>query len=185
MSGPMLTTERLALRPMRLDDAADLAERRSDPETAAFQAWVAPYPLERAVAMIAKMVELGEPTKGEWFQLAIERTDDAVVVGDLALRLDDDGHNGEIGFTLHTWARRQGYATEASAALIDYGFRVWNLHRFEASLDPRNAASARVLERLGFRHEGTAIESYWMGDIVTDDARYGLLRREWEAKQAL
>lgn len=166
---------------MTPDDAEDLAVRRSDPSTAEFQAWETPYPLERAVAMIDQLVELGEPTLGHWFQFAIERLADGVVVGDVALRLDADGHNAEIGFTLHPWACGHGYATEASAAVIAHAFAEWPLHRFEASVDPRNAASVRVLERLGFRHEGTSIESYWLGDSVTDDARFGLLRREWDA----
>lgn len=179
MSSFHLATPRLALRPMRLEDAADLAERRSDPETAAFQAWTPPYPLERAMALIEGLVALGEPTTGEWFQFAVERRADGVVVGDVALRLDGDGHNGEIGFTLNPWARGNGYATEAAQAVLQYGFVERRLHRFEASLDPRNVASAKVLERLGFRLEGTLIESYWLGDVVTDDARYGLLRSEW------
>jgi aminoglycoside 6'-N-acetyltransferase len=165
---------------MRVEDAADLAERRSDPETAEYQAWIPPYPVERAVELIEELIALGAPTTGEWFQFALERQADGVVVGDVALRLDGDGRNGEIGFTLHRWARGHGYATEASIAVLEYGFTELNLHRFEASIDPRNTASAKVLDRLGFRLEGTLIESYWLGDVVTDDARYGLLRREWQ-----
>lgn len=178
-----LRTKRLQLRAMELTDAADLAARRSDPGTAQFQGWAVPYPLERAVALIDEMIALGEPTRGAWYQFAVERLSDGVVLGDLALRLDDDGHTGELGFTLHPWARGAGYATEASVAVLDYGFDTWGLHRFEASIDPRNTASRRVLERLGFRHEGTFVESYWLGDTVTDDARFGLLRREWAGRR--
>jgi len=179
MPSPRLHTPRLTLRPLRLDDAADLADRRSDPETADFQAWILPYSLERAVTIIDEMNARGGPQTGEWFQFALERDADGIVVGDVALRLDADGHNGEVGYTLHPWARGHGYATEASVAVIDYGFAQWNLHRFEAMIDPRNAASAGVLARLGFRHEGTMIESFWRGDVVTDRARFGLLRHEW------
>jgi len=184
MPAPTFHTERLTIRPMRLEDAADLADRRSDPETADFQAWTLPYSLERAVAIIDEMNARGEPQTGEWFQFALERTSDGVVVGDVALRLDADGHNGEVGYTLHPSARGEGYATEASVAIIEYGFTHWNLHRFEAIIDPRNAASAAVLGRLGFRHEGTSTESFWLGDVVADRARFGLLRREWEHRRA-
>ena len=180
MAAPILRTPRLTVRPMTLDDAADLAERRSDPETAQYQGWPTPYPLDRAVTLIAEMMARGGPGLGGWSQFACVRSEDGVIVGDIALHLDQAGHNGEIGYTVHPWARGQGYATEASGAVLEYGFREWNLHRFEASLDPRNVASQRVLERLGFRHEGTLIESYWLGDVVSNDARYGLLRREWE-----
>ncbi len=168
---------------MTIDDAADLAARRSDPETAAFQGWKAPYPLERAVALIDGLIARGGPDLGGWSQFTCVRSEDGVIVGDMALHLDEAGHNGEIGYTLHPWARGNGYATEASLAILEYGFGVWGLHRFEASLDPRNEASRRVLERLGFRHEGTLIESFWLGDVVTDDARYRLLRREWDERR--
>lgn len=184
MTDPVLRTPRLTLRPMTLDDAADLAARRSDQTTAEYQGWPTPYPLERAVALIEGMIARGGTTLGGWSQLACVRNEDGVTVGDMALHLDDAGHNGEIGYTLHPWARGKGYATEASLAVLEYGFEVWGLHRFEASIDPRNDASRRVLERLGFRHEGTLIESYWLGDTVTDDARFGLLRREWQARHA-
>lgn len=185
MTDPVLRTPRLNLRPMTLDDAADLAARRSDPDTAAFQGWQTPYPLDRAVALIDELVARGGPALGGWSQFACVRIDDGAIVGDMALHLDDAGHNGEIGYTLHRWARGQGYATEASLAILDYGFLTWGLHRFEASIDPRNTASRRVLEKLGFRHEGTMIESYWLGDTVTDDARFGLLRSEWEERRGI
>lgn len=183
MARPILRTPRLTVRVMTPDDAADLALRRSDRETAQFQGWPTPYPLERAVALIDEMIVRGGPSLGGWSQFACVRIDDGVIVGDVALFLDEAGHNGELGYTLHPWARGHGYATEAAGAVLDYAFSVWGLHRCEASIDPRNAASRRVLERLGFRHEGTMIESYWLGETVTDDARYGILRREWQARR--
>ena len=53
-------------------------------------------------------------------------------------------------------------------------------HRITASCDPRNAASAAVLERLGMRREGHLRESTWAKGEWTDDLLYGLLRHEWE-----
>ena len=142
MAPPILRTARLTLRPMTLDDAADLALRRSDRETAPFQGWPVPYPLERAVALIDEMIARGGPALGGWSQFACVRHEDGVIVGDVALYLDDEGHNGEIGYTLHSWARGHGYATEASAAVLDYAFTVWNLHRFAASIDPETPPHA-------------------------------------------
>lgn len=174
-----VTTARLLLRPMTQANAADLAERRSDPDTATYQGWSVPYSVERATELIAEMEELGAPTPGHWFQFACVRRADAVIVGDVALHLDDDVRNAQIGYTLNKSSRGQGFATEAAAGLISYAFDDWGVHRIAASCDPRNVASVRVLERLGFRHEGTLVESYWLGDTVSDDALYGLLRRDW------
>ncbi len=185
MAAPQLVTDRLLVRPMTLADASDLAERRSDPSTAEFQAWTCPYPLDRAVQLIEGMIAQGGPQIGCWFQFAIDRREDGVTVGDLAFRLADDGRNAELGFTLHPWARGQGFATEASRALLAYGFTDWGVHRFEASCHPGNIASSRVLATLGFRYEGTSIESYWVGDVVSDDAHYALLHREWERHESV
>lgn len=179
LTGPTITTERLLIRPMIESDAADLALRRSDPEVARFQSWTTPYSREQAVELIASVIEIGRPTPGHWFQFALDRTEDGATVGDIAFHIADDGRNGEIGFTLHRWAWGNGYALEAASAIVGYAFSQLGLHRVEASVDPRNAASVRLLERLGMRHEGTSIESYWTAGVVSDDAHYAILTREW------
>ena len=68
--------------------------------------------------------------------------------------------------------------------MIDHLVTHVGVHRVEASTDPRNVASNRVLERLGFTREGVKRESYWLGDDVSDDAMWGLLAREWRAATA-
>lgn len=178
-----LQSERLALRRITADDAADLAVRRSDPETARFQSWTAPYPIDQARALIDEVSRHAEPTPGFWFQFAIERSEDGRVVGDLAVRLSDDGRAAEIGYTLHAWARGLGYTTEAAARLIDYLVDARGVHRIAASTDPANEASICVLHRLGFTAEGIKRESYWSGDEVRDDAVFGLLAREWRERR--
>jgi hypothetical protein len=71
------------------------------------------------------------------------------------LRVNHEHSRGELGYDL---ARRwwgQGLATEAAAAVVAYGFAVMELHRIEAGVLPGNDASVRVLQKLGFRNEGT------------------------------
>lgn len=65
------------------------------------------------------------------------------------------------------------------AALIRFAFEQLDLHRLEADPDPRNAASIRILERQGFKHEGLLRERYFLDGVPQDAAYYGLLRREW------
>ena len=175
-------TARLTLRPLTMDDADDLAERRSDPGTAEFQAWTLPYTLERAKSLIEDVNGHPWPTPGEWHQLAVVETASGRIVGDATFFLAEHGHTAEIGYTLHAWARGRGYATEAAAALIDHLVDEIGVHRLEASTHPENVASNRVLERLGFSLEGIKRESYWVEDVVTDDAIWGLLARDWSAR---
>jgi RimJ/RimL family protein N-acetyltransferase len=61
--------------------------------------------------------------------------------------------------------------------LLDYGFKALDLNRVEADIDPRNTASARVLEKLGFRQEGYMPERWIVQGEPADTVYYGLLRR--------
>jgi RimJ/RimL family protein N-acetyltransferase len=63
--------------------------------------------------------------------------------------------------------------------LLAYAFDELDLRRIEADVDPRNAASIRTLERLGFRREGYLRERWRVNGEVQDALFYGLLRREW------
>jgi RimJ/RimL family protein N-acetyltransferase len=86
----------------------------------------------------------------------------------------------EIGYALASKYWGQGYATEALRALIRHGFDALDLNRIEADIDPRNAASARVLEKLGFRKEGYMPERWFVLGEFADTVNYGLLKRYWD-----
>ena len=88
------------------------------------------------------------------------------------------------GFTGGAMARSawgHGYAQEAGRAVISHAFDVLGLNRIEAEIDPRNEASARVLERLGLRREGLLRERWIVAGEVSDSALYGLLARDRRA----
>jgi ribosomal-protein-alanine N-acetyltransferase len=89
----------------------------------------------------------------------------------------------ELGYGLAQSAWGQAYMHEALRALLDYGFSEMQLNRVEADIDPRNLASARSLERLGFTREGFLRERWIVGGEVSDTALYGLLQREWITAQ--
>lgn len=79
------------------------------------------------------------------------------------------------------WGR--GYLSEALQALLAFGFTELDLHRVAADVDPRNAASATALTRLGFVQEGLLHERSIVAGEVSDCAMFGLLKRDWEARQ--
>jgi len=68
---------------------------------------------------------------------------------------------------------------EALQALVQHAFQTLDLNRLEADIDPRNLASARTLERLGFQKEGHLRERWIVNDEISDTDLYGLLRRDW------
>jgi RimJ/RimL family protein N-acetyltransferase len=176
-----LAGERVLLRRFQLADVAEFVAYRSCAEVARFQSWDAPYPREEGERTIRQMMGEDPDTAGEWFQFAVALRPAGPLIGDCAARPHaDDPRQCEIGFTIAPGYQGRGYATEAARLLVGYLFGRRGKHRITASCDPRNAASAAVLERLGMRREGHLRESTWATGEWTDDLLYGLLRHEWE-----
>ncbi|MEV8512503.1 GNAT family protein [Dactylosporangium sp. NPDC051484] len=174
----LLQTERLLLRRFRADDAPALAAYRSDPDVARYQSWDAPFPRSAAVAFVEGLAG-SDPGAEGWFQYAIERRDDGVLVGDVGVNRHDAGRQAEIGFTLAPASQGRGYGAEAVRRVVAHLLVTDGLHRVHASLDARNARSARLLERCGFRREGLELQSCWWKGEWTDDLRYAVLASEW------
>jgi len=136
-----------------------------------------PYTRDLAHALVDDMERLGGPARGEWVQLAIDPGDG--LIGDVAVWLDETGTLAMIGYTLASPHQGQGYATEAVEAVVGWLFRRRKVHRIAATIDPRNLASARVLERCGFEYVGTARSAALARGEWSDDARFSLLRPDW------
>ena len=112
--------------------------------------------------------------------MVVERADDESVLGWCTLgRWNPDFRSASLGYCLDAAAWGHGYATEAAEALLAWAFDTLDLNRVQAEADTRNGASARVLEKLGFVHEGTLREDCVVDGVVSDSWVYGLLRREW------
>ena len=71
----------------------------------------------------------------------------------------------------------QGYVPEAVVACLRFAFGELSLHRVEISIIPRNAASRRVVEKLGVRFEGIAERLLSIDGVWEDHARYAITRR--------
>lgn len=182
-----LRTERLVLRPVVPDDAPAIGAYCADPEVTRYL----PFPALDAEGLAKRMERLVAATApaevGDFLGLAVEH--EGALVGDLMLRFsaahgeDQPPSIAELGWVFAPEYGGRGFATEAARALVDLAFGTYPLHRLMAQLDPRNAASARLCERLGMTHEGHTREDYpdreggW-----SDTAVYGLLRREWESR---
>jgi RimJ/RimL family protein N-acetyltransferase len=175
-----LTTQRLVLRRFRPQDLDTFIAYRSDPETARYQSWEAPYPPSQARQFLRELQATHPDTPGEWFQFAValRRTDR--LIGDCAaLVRADDPRQAEVGFTLAPEHQGYGYATEAVRRLLHYLLIERGKHRVRATCDDRNTRSAAVLERVGMRREGHLLESTWSKGEWTNDLLYAVLRREW------
>jgi RimJ/RimL family protein N-acetyltransferase len=175
---PTLEAERVTLRPLRADDVHALFGLFSDPKVARFWSRPAMTHLSQARTLLRQIRE--GYRSGEMLQLGIERKDDGVLLGTCTLfQFHPQSRRAEIGYALASQHWRRGYMHEALQRLLRYAFDDLDLTRLEADIDPRNEASERTLLRLGFVKEGHMRERWIVGDVVSDSAVYGLLRREW------
>lgn len=175
-----LQTPRLVLRPLRDSDAASLFAIFSDPEFMRYWSSTPWTSIDQATALIAR--DQRELAQGEHLRLGIFLRDTQALVGTCSLfDLDWGCCRGEVGYGIARPHWRQGLMNEAVSALIDHAFGALKLHRLEADIDPRNTASARSLEKLGFVREGLLRERWIVGSETSDSALYGLLAHEWLA----
>ncbi len=177
-----MTTSRLLLRPLRKADASTLLAVFSDPRVMRY--WSTPPwdSIEQAHAMIAG--DASAMPAGQQLRLGMVRSADNTLIGMCTLyAFSAQCRRAEVGYALASRCWGVGYMDEALRALLGYGFRELGLNRVEADIDPRNEASARSLERLGFAKEGLLRERWIVGDEVCDTAFYGLLARDWPRGQ--
>jgi RimJ/RimL family protein N-acetyltransferase len=167
---------------MRPTDAEILADYRNDPVVAAMQDWDLPYTVERARARLAEQAMRDDIAPGEWTSLGVELAGPAEaegeLIGDVACHLDEHAAIAEIGYTFRREFQGHGYAREAAAALVDHVLATTSVHRIEASLDPENVPSMRVLESLGMVFESLSRKNYFLRDRWDDDLRYAMLRED-------
>jgi len=108
---------------------------------------------------------------------------DGTLIGDVVLfQQDAESRQGEIGYIFHPDHAGRGYATEAARAMLGLGFEAYGLHRIVGRLDARNAASARVLERLGMRREAHFVQNEVVKGEWTDELVYAMLEDEWRSR---
>ena len=179
----VMETPRLILRPFCDGDLEPFLAYRNDPQVYRYQGWRTPFLRVDGIEFLEQMKQSMPGTPGKWLQLAIEpRTGSKEISGDVAFHITRSHPRlAYLGYSLAQPAWGQGYATEAVSKLLDYLFRVLDLHRVVADCDEKNVASYRLLERLGFRREAHYIESYWQaqGGIWSNEYFYALLQREW------
>ena len=173
-----LTTARLVLRPYGADDLDEMYAFHGLPSVARYL-YRPPHTREQCAQLIAGGRHGRWAADGDVLRLAICRQAGPGVVGDITLRLAGAAAGqAEIGWILHPAHERQGYATEAAAAVAAAAFDQLGVHRLYARLDVQNTGSARICERLGMRREAHFIENDLDGDRWGSEYVYAALARD-------
>jgi RimJ/RimL family protein N-acetyltransferase len=153
-----IETERLVIRAWEPHELAAIHAMRAS-ETAVRWLYEDPATEEESRERLRRRIQdIRFALTGDGIGLAVER--DGVVVADVSLFLKSAEHRqGELGYMTHPDHQGRGYATEAAAALVQLGFETFGLHRVVGTIEPRNLASARVLERIGMTREALLVEN--------------------------
>ncbi len=176
-----LTTPRLVLRELRLEDAPDAQVLDSDP-------LVVRYMSNDVVdesgtrAYLAKSIAAAQHSPRLTFDLTITEPGDDRFLGRVGLRIERPEHReAQVWFSVRRDRWGQGVATEALKGLLDFAFGELALHRVYGDCDPRNLGSAKVMEHVGMKREGWLRENWWVKGEWCDSLIYGLLEHEWKA----
>jgi [ribosomal protein S5]-alanine N-acetyltransferase len=179
---PIITTPRLVLRWISEDDVDGLYEVFSDPQVMRYWSSGPLANREAAAAMQREIAASNESDTMIKWGLAL-RESNSVIGTTTLFHLNLDNGRAELGYAMGSAYWGKGYMNEALQALVSHAFEGMDLRRLEADVDPRNAASIRTLERLGFQREGFLRERWHVEGEIQDAYFYGLLRREWNASK--
>ena len=178
---PVLAGQRVRLRGPGPGDADDVFALFSDPRVMRYWSSAPMQARAQAEGRIDEMQDaFARRDMIHW--LVADRRGDVAIGSCTLFRFDARHRSAEVGYALRSDRWGRGLAAEAVALALDWGFRTLSLQRIEAGIDPRNDASRRLLERLGFRREGLLRERFFDGDAAGDSEFFGLLAQEWRER---
>lgn len=172
-------SKRLTLRTLRPSDAPDLYANVKDKEIVTWTMNIPhPYPKDGALKFIRKARYDMRKRKAYVFGIVLK--ENSKVIGVIDIRaVDWNNRNGEIGYWLGKDYWGKGLMTEAVSVILKFGFEELKLHRVYAKVFADHLGSKRVLEKSGFKLEGTMRKEHYRYGRWHDMLIYGVLRGEW------
>lgn len=172
----MIATERLVLREMVESDWPALHAIVSLPEVVRYQTEDA-FDEEATRATISLAIDGAAAEPRLLFDLAV--TLDGAMIGRVGMRRGEDVRTASLWFEIAPLQHGRGYGAEAARAFLGYAFETVGLHRVSADCDPRNAASARVMEKIGMRREAHLVQNMFIKGEWCDSLVFAMLASEW------
>lgn len=178
-----IETERLILRKFKISD-----------DEAMLKYWIADEkiqslyyePVYTTKAEVDELLEkyINSYQKNDYYRWAIIEKNSGECIGQIAYFLVDSKNNfAEIEYCIGSDFQCKGYATEATKAVIQYGFDKINLHKVQICTKTINKPSKRVIEKCGFTYEGTLRDYFYMDGEYVGRLYFSMLKSEFESKQ--
>lgn len=175
----MIDAGSVTLRPVRRDDLDALYRLIADLDTWELRRGDPPMPVTRAAFESWYLARVDtEPDRKHGAEFVIEH--DGELVGRCGLfSVDELARHAQVGIGLLPEHTGQGYGTDALRALVEFGFRRWNLHRIGLGVLARNERAIASYRKIGFVEEGRLRQAAWVHGEYTDEVLMGLLRPDW------
>ena len=177
-SFPELNTQRLLLRQITQEDDKSLFEVLSDEDTCKYLTLNAVNDMENIKRMIAGMQRFFDEKQRIRWGIA-QKTDNALIGHCGFFDIDRINCCAEISYCIKRELWGQGIMTEALDAMLSFGFEDYGLNRITANVIKDNAASIKVLQKLGFVQEGILRESLYKNGQYHDLICFSILKSEY------
>ncbi|MES2591469.1 MAG: GNAT family N-acetyltransferase [Bacteroidota bacterium] len=173
---PVLETERLILRNLRMDDKQEVFQIRSNPATMQY----IPRPLAKTVDDVVSVIEMitGFTARNERINWAVTEKGVDKLIGIIGyVNIKPESLRAEVGYVLHEDNTQKGIAYEALQEVLHYGFDSMDLHSVEAIIRPENTGSIKLIEKAGFVREGYFKDYIFHNGKFWDETVYSMIKQ--------
>lgn len=136
-----------------------------------------PYPIESAITWIAAHEENFACDKSYTFAITLK--EDGKLLGCIDISYHKNNRNGEMGYWIGEEHWDNGYATEATKAIIEFAFKEKSYHKVYARHFASNPASGRVMEKCGMKSEGIQKDQIYKNNSYEDIVNYGIVNYDY------
>ncbi|RYY13153.1 MAG: N-acetyltransferase [Chitinophagaceae bacterium] len=157
---PVLTTERLILRRVRMDDDKEIFFQRSDKGMNKYVANPLAQHIDDARAWMKKIESIIDNNEGISWGITLKE-EDRLIGGFCYWNWEKEQEKAEIGFSIFPQHQNRGFMQEILHTALKFGFDFMGLKTIEAYTAPGNKASITVLEKNGFRLKGTSEDDHY------------------------
>jgi ribosomal-protein-alanine N-acetyltransferase len=179
----IIETGRLILRPFQYSDDKDMLQYWvSDPNIQSLYS----EPIYVTKSEVKELLDkyILSYQRRDYYRWAIIEKESQSCIGQIAIFLVDNKNNFcEIEYCIGSSFHRKGYASEATEAIIDYGFSNVNFHKIQVCHKENNIASKGVITKCGFTYEGTLRDYFFVDNQYVSRLYYSMLKSEWENRR--
>ena len=179
MTEPWIAGDRGILREYRAEDLDAVLRYAGDPEVTRYLPW-GPEGAEEAAMFLDRVAAAARQVPRAQYEVAVVGRDSGDLLGGARIGVRSTPHrSGDIGYVLRRDQWGKGLGSEIARMLLCFGFESLHLHRIEATCDPGNIASRRVLEKLGMTLEGRRRDDFFVRGAWRDSLLFSILEHEW------